>query len=91
MRDVKFEQSWQEVAACRGPASSLFFAPTLSERRDDREVREARAKAICSECPVTMQCLDFALQSREQHGIWGGRSEAERRLMLLQAPVAARY
>lgn len=84
MREVSFENAWQEVAACRGPASALFFAPVVSERREDRDVREARAKAICSECPVTTPCLDFAMQSREQHGIWGGKNEAERRLLLLQ-------
>lgn len=90
MREMVFEDSWQEAAVCRGPASALFFAPSLTERRDDREIRETRAKAICSECPVINQCLHFALSAREQHGIWGGRSEAERRLMLLQAPLASR-
>lgn len=84
VRESSFENAWQEVAGCRGPASALFFAPVVSERREDREIRESRAKAICAECPVSAQCLDFAMSSREQHGIWGGKNEAERRLMLLQ-------
>lgn len=72
-------QAWQVRAACRGPESSVFFPPTVPERRDERESREARAKAICAECSVREECLDFALRIREPHGIWGGLTEAERR------------
>ena len=72
-------ESWQVKAACRGPESAVFFPPTWPERRDERELREARAKTICADCPVRAECLDFALRIREPHGIWGGRTEAERR------------
>ena len=30
-------------------------------------------------CTVRQECLDYALRIREQHGIWGGLNEAERR------------
>jgi len=73
------EERWQVRAACRGPASTLFFPPNVSERRDERERRESRAKAICAACPVRRDCLDHALRGRELHGIWGGMNEAERR------------
>ena len=72
---------WQRRAACRGPESMLFFAPTVPETRPDREARESRAKAICGECPVRSDCLDYALRIREAHGIWGGLNEIERRML----------
>jgi WhiB family redox-sensing transcriptional regulator len=52
------------------------------ERREDRQLREARAKAICRECPVRRECLEHALSVGETHGIWGGLNEAERRGLL---------
>jgi WhiB family redox-sensing transcriptional regulator len=73
---------WQRRAACRGPESTLFYAPTAPEARPDRELREQRAKQICAECGVRPECLDYALQIREPHGIWGGYNELERRAML---------
>lgn len=73
------QADWQLRAACRGPQSAVFFPPTAPERRDEKRFREASAKAICKTCPVQSECLDYALQIREQHGIWGGLSEAERR------------
>jgi WhiB family transcriptional regulator, redox-sensing transcriptional regulator len=76
------DDTWQRKAACRGPESVLFFPPTVPEPRPDREAREARAKAICGACPVERECLEFALRIREPHGIWGGRNESERRLLL---------
>ena len=76
------EELWQAKAACRGPQTSLFFPPSHFERKDDKEIREARAKAICATCPVKRSCLDYALRIREPHGIWGGLNEVERRTLL---------
>jgi WhiB family redox-sensing transcriptional regulator len=73
------EESWQVKAACRGPQAALFFPPSHFERKDDKDARERRAKAICASCPVRRSCLDYALRIREPHGIWGGLNEAERR------------
>lgn len=39
-----------------------------------------KAKAICGNCPVIDECLQFALDNRE-HGIWGGTSHRERAKM----------
>ena len=74
--------AWQLRAACRGPQSEVFFPPAQTERKHERLERERRAKAICAECPVVTECLDYALEIREPHGIWGGLSEGERRVML---------
>ncbi len=37
------------------------------------------AKAVCSGCPVRVECLEFALEPHQEAGIWGGTSEDERR------------
>ena len=77
-------QTWQEKASCRGPSSALFFPPTHSERKEDKDERESRAKAICRTCPVKKPCLEYALRIREPHGIWGGLNELERRDLALR-------
>ena len=74
--------TWHLKAACRGPESELFFPPSFPERREEREAREDKAKAICGDCGVRPECLDFALRVREPHGIWGGLTEAERRRLM---------
>ncbi len=76
------EETWQLRAACRGPDSSLFFPPSHFERKEEKEFREERAKAICKTCSVRRECLDYALRIREPHGIWGGLNEIERKTKL---------
>lgn len=78
---IVVDRSWQPVALCRGSHSHLFFPPNSSERKDERERREMRAKSICKVCPVNMECLEYALEIREPYGIWGGLTETERRSM----------
>lgn len=63
----------------------VFFPPPQFERKADRAERERRAKAICAECPVRRECLDYALSIREPHGIWGGLNEVERKTILEKA------
>ena len=78
-------ETWHLKASCRGPESALFFPPSVAERRDDREAREAKAKSICAHCVVQSDCLEFALRVHEPHGIWGGLTEAERRRITADA------
>ena len=75
-------QDWQNKASCRGPQSLDFYPPAHGERRDEKQHREQRAKAICRNCPVNTECLDFAIGGRELHGIWGGTTEVERRELI---------
>ncbi len=82
MSAQQLEDLWQARAACRGPNTLIFFPPSHFERKDDREAREAKAKAICASCAVRRDCLDYALRIREPHGIWGGVNETERRALL---------
>ncbi|WP_353650600.1 WhiB family transcriptional regulator [Nakamurella sp. A5-74] len=72
---------WQIQGSCRGMASSYFFHPE-GERGPARARREAKAKAICLECPVLADCRAHALVVHEPYGIWGGLSESERADML---------
>ena len=62
---------WTARAACRGVDTEIFFPTTSGE--------EAEALALCAECPVRTQCLEYALRSRETNGIWGGTTPEERR------------
>ena len=80
---------WQQRAACRGEDSTHFFAPGYFEKRHEKDAREAVAKAICARCPVRPDCLEYALDVRETHGIWGGLNEMERRALLRQRARAA--
>jgi WhiB family redox-sensing transcriptional regulator len=49
-----------------------------------------RAKGICKECTVRMDCLNFALDTNERFGIWGGKSARERSLILRAQRLLAR-
>jgi WhiB family redox-sensing transcriptional regulator len=55
----------------------LFYYPD-GERGPAREERELAAKAVCATCPVVAECAAYAIRAREQYGIWGGMTEAER-------------
>ena len=57
----------------------MFFPPSTFERKDDRERRELRAKAICNVCPVQDPCTDYAVTIKEPFGIWGGMTESDRK------------
>lgn len=74
---------WQMKGACRGEDPSLFFHPE-GERGPTREARIAAAKAICSGCPVKLQCAEHALAVREPYGVWGGLSEDDREVIYRQ-------
>ena len=76
---ARVEETWQVRAACRGPQAAAFFPPSSFERKEEKEARESRAKAICAGCPVREPCLEYALRIREPHGIWGGLNEGERK------------
>jgi WhiB family redox-sensing transcriptional regulator len=73
---------WRRNAECRGPNGAWFYPPSRPERREERARREARAKMICAMCAVSRQCLEYALDTHEQHGVWGGLTEVERRLLV---------
>jgi WhiB family transcriptional regulator, redox-sensing transcriptional regulator len=63
-----------KYAACAGEDPDLFF-PDASQASDNDT---ARAKAICARCPVRDECLKWAIDNQQIHGIWGGLDESER-------------
>jgi len=67
---------WWDRAACQSVDPELFFP--VSDL-GPASLQVARAKAVCARCGVRQQCLDYALATRQVHGIWGGTSEDERR------------
>jgi WhiB family transcriptional regulator, redox-sensing transcriptional regulator len=70
--------AWQTQAGCRRSEPAWFFA-TDTERASVRASREAKAKAVCLQCPVLQQCRAYALTVQEPWGIWGALTEDERR------------
>ncbi|MEA2023414.1 MAG: WhiB family transcriptional regulator [Actinomycetota bacterium] len=68
------ERPWAVFSACREADPSIFFAVT----RDD----ERAALVVCSSCSVQEQCLEFALETNERFGVWGGTTERQRKKML---------
>ena len=73
--------AWRASAACRGSDPEVFF---IERGQDDRP-----AKAICAGCPVREACLEYALAGGETFGVWGGRSERERKRMRVARRRAA--
>lgn len=65
--------NWMDQGNCVGVNPDLMFPG----RGQNNEMREA--KAICAKCIVKDECLDYALEEGIQHGVWGGKSERERR------------
>jgi WhiB family transcriptional regulator, redox-sensing transcriptional regulator len=70
------DRDWRKLAACRNADPELFFPVSSSGPSLDQVTQ---AKAICAGCPVRQQCLAFALDTRQDHGVWGGMSEEDRR------------
>lgn len=68
--------SWREDAACRHFPTDLFFPIGHGPRA---EAQANQAKLICNECPVRVECLQYALATNAQFGVFGGMSEEERR------------
>ena len=79
---ARADELWQLRAGCRGPQSAIFFPPAHFERKEEKETREGRAKAICATCSVREPCLNYAIRIREPHGIWGGLNELERKQLM---------
>lgn len=78
-------EPWMLDAACARVSMELCFP----DKGDSRGAREA--KKVCEGCISREPCLEFALEHGERWGVWGGKSERERRAMrkVASAEVAA--
>lgn len=55
-----------------------YFFPEDIPHPEERARATAKAKAICSKCPIIEECFTYALETDQRHGIWGGTSPSER-------------
>lgn len=63
-------REWMSRGNCRGLDPSIFIS--------ERGVDSTSAKKVCVGCPVTDECLEYALEENED-GVWGATSERDRR------------
>lgn len=68
---------WTDQARCKGIDTNLFFPVRGSF---SKEVLE-EIQVYCSNCPVTEECLNYAIDNNIQSGVWGGFSTKQRRLI----------
>lgn len=73
---------WRARAACREEDPELFFPVGQGP---DATAQTGQAKEVCRRCPVMDQCLQWALETRQDAGVWGGASEQERKGMRIHA------
>jgi WhiB family redox-sensing transcriptional regulator len=71
-------ENWRDAAACRSVDPDLFF-PVGTTGPALLQIHEA--KAVCRGCPVRDACLQWALDTGQTIGVWGGTSENERRAL----------
>lgn len=81
------DDEWRDHALCRDTDPDLFFPVGTTGQA---LVQIDHAKRVCGECPVTSDCLDFALRTNQDSGIWGGLSEEERRTIRRRRAAAQR-
>jgi WhiB family transcriptional regulator, redox-sensing transcriptional regulator len=66
-----FETDWAEQARCRGLDPEQFFVRGAAASR--------QAIKVCNRCSVRDECLQYALDSDIDFGVWGGLTERQRR------------
>ena len=76
-RSIEWDSDdWRTRAACRDTDPDLFFpVGTTGQAVDQIEA----AKAVCRVCDSQTDCLEFALATNQESGVWGFTSEDERR------------
>lgn len=77
-RNVDALPHWRDLAACDGGDLEIFF-PTSVTGPAVRQI--SQAKAICENCSVYAQCLEYALNTGQDYGVWGGLTPKERRYL----------
>jgi len=67
------DQPWATDALCAQTDPEIFFPEKGGSTRE--------SKAVCAQCFVQAECLDYAMTHDERFGVWGGLSERERRAL----------
>lgn len=83
------DADWWTRAACKGESLAVFFPEGTKGHPEGTKghlggggMQIAAAQQICRSCPVQLDCLEDALSRRDQHGMWGGKTEQQRKLIL---------
>lgn len=63
--------TWKLDGRCAETDPHLFFP--------DKGEDTTAARAVCAGCEVRLRCLEYAINTRERFGVWGGATERERR------------
>jgi WhiB family transcriptional regulator, redox-sensing transcriptional regulator len=71
LEDFLHRPEWHQQALCRGEAVAMFVRAPKADY--------GRLRAVCGDCPVRTECLEFALADDSLIGLWGGTTDAERR------------
>ena len=64
----------KEGEPCYGQPDYFFKQEGESEQQ--KKIRTGVAIALCRVCPIRDSCRQKALNNKEEHGIWGGLTEA---------------
>ena len=75
------DHTWRDQALCRDTDPELFFPIGTT---GFALLQLEKARQVCGECLVRSECLEFALDTNQDSGIWGGLSEEERRVIRRQ-------
>lgn len=67
------EMTWQDRGLCNETDPELFY-PEIGSTGIE-------AKKVCVRCPVQKKCIDWAMETEEPWGVWGGYTAHERQLM----------
>jgi WhiB family redox-sensing transcriptional regulator len=81
------DYTWRSQAICRDTDPDLFFPIGTTGQA---LVQIDRAKEVCGMCPVKSDCLEYALETNQDSGIWGGLDEEQRRNIRRQAAARQR-
>jgi WhiB family redox-sensing transcriptional regulator len=73
---------WRHFAECSKHDPEIWF-PIGNTGPALLQIEEATA--ICRTCPVMQECGQWAFDTDQQSGVWGGLSEDERRAMKRRA------
>jgi WhiB family redox-sensing transcriptional regulator len=69
---------WLHRARCKDEDPELFFPVGTT---GPAAVQLEAARAICMRCDVKAECLEWAMATGQDAGVWGGLSEDERRAL----------
>jgi WhiB family redox-sensing transcriptional regulator len=77
------DTTWMQESACRGTAAregnhEIFF-PEVKQGHTHGEYK--RAKEICLNCQVRLDCVDFIIRNPTRWGVWGGYNPSDRKML----------